>query len=344
MKIWPKVEHRQCARHIYSNWRKKHKGRVLQKQFWKCVKATSSGEFETHLASLKSMSEESLVDFEKRNTETFCKSKFQTHSCCDVVDNNMAETFNSFILLARYKPIATMLEDIRLALMERMKNKKKVVSAFVAGIAPRISLKIVESYNEQQKCECRWNGEDSQTGFEVIHNGVGHAVDLEKRTCSCRSWELTGIPCAHAMSDILYMRHKPEDYIAKWYTSDTFEKTYQNLLQPVPGNLFWDHEGEGLVLPPDIIKKGPGKRKTARIKEAHEQTKGNAKYSRKGLPTKCSNCRETGHYKGKCPMPPKQQTVTTQSLELIFFYCSTLLIILIDYFLGSLPRKYKNWW
>ncbi|XP_020270706.1 uncharacterized protein LOC109845860 [Asparagus officinalis] len=29
--VWPQVEHRQCARHIYSNWRKAHTGRTLQK-------------------------------------------------------------------------------------------------------------------------------------------------------------------------------------------------------------------------------------------------------------------------------------------------------------------------
>ncbi|KAL2896769.1 Protein FAR1-RELATED SEQUENCE 1 [Bienertia sinuspersici] len=187
--IWPNIEHRQCARHIYSNWRKKHKGRELEKRFWRCVKATSS---------------------------------------------------------ARYKPIVTMLEDIRLALMERMRLEKRQVSSFVANIAPRNSQKLEESYEEKSRCECKWNGEDSETGFEVIHNGVGHAIDLGKRTCSCRSWDLTGIPCAHAMSAKLYMDHQPEQYLAKWYTAETYEKTYKNLLQPVPGKTFWNHEGEGL--------------------------------------------------------------------------------------------------
>ncbi|KAL2893369.1 Atrochrysone carboxylic acid synthase [Bienertia sinuspersici] len=72
-----------------------------------------------------------------------------------------------------------------------------------AGIAPRISQKLEEAYEEQKKCDCRWNGEDSQIGFEVIHYGVSHAVDLHKRKCSCRSWDLTTVPCAHVVSVIL---------------------------------------------------------------------------------------------------------------------------------------------
>lgn len=26
--LWPKVEHRLCAKHIYSNWRKQNRGKV----------------------------------------------------------------------------------------------------------------------------------------------------------------------------------------------------------------------------------------------------------------------------------------------------------------------------
>lgn len=195
---------------------------MFEKQFWKCVKATSGGEYETELAKPREISEEAHKDFIFRNPDTFCKSKFKTWVACDVVDNNMAETFNSFILLARYKPIISMLEDIRLALMGRMREKKKLEDRFVAGVSPMISLKLEEAYNEQAKCECKWNGEDSQSGFEVHLNGVGHAVDIEKKTCSCRGWDLTGVPCCHGMSALLYMKHQPERFLAHWYTIGTY--------------------------------------------------------------------------------------------------------------------------
>lgn len=122
--MWPEVEHRQCARHIYSNWRKAHNGRVLQRQFWKCTKAATMGEFAYEAAKLRGLSEKAYDDFMDRDPHTFCKSHFKTHSQCDSLDNNMSETFNSFILLARFKPIVSMLEDIRLSLMERMQQKK----------------------------------------------------------------------------------------------------------------------------------------------------------------------------------------------------------------------------
>ncbi|XP_021722252.1 uncharacterized protein LOC110689758 [Chenopodium quinoa] len=115
------------------------------------------------------------------------------------------------------------------------------------------------------------------------------------------------------MSAILYMRHKPEDYLAHWYNAATYEKTYDNLLQPVPGSTFWNQEGEGLVLPPDIINKGPGKKKTTRRKDADEPSKGKVKYNRSRMPNKCSNCRQPGHYKNKCPHPSQSQKENTSS-------------------------------
>lgn len=131
----------------------------------------------------------------------------------------------------------------------------------MGGVAPRISQKLEEAYDNQKYCQCRWNGGDSQTGFEVTQYGVGHAVDLEKRTCSCRSWDMTGIPCAHAMSAILYMNQTPEEYLANWYKAPMYTATYSTLLNLVPGSTYWNHEGEGLVLPPDIVKRSAGKDK-----------------------------------------------------------------------------------
>lgn len=192
------------------------------------------GEFEKVIDNLKGMSKVAYEVFMARDPVTFCKSHFSTHSQCDYVDNNMVETFNS-IILARYKPIVSRLEDIRIALITRMRQKKKNLdSKFIASLAPRISLKLEEAYNEQIHCKCEWNGEDGHHEFEVLHNCVSHAVDFEKRTCSCRVWGLTSVPCAHAMSAILYMNKAPEDFIALWYTVDTYAPTYSTLLQPIP--------------------------------------------------------------------------------------------------------------
>jgi len=48
---------------------------------------------------------------------------FRLSSNCDSVDNNISESFNKWIIEARFFPIITMLETIRREVMVRIKNK-----------------------------------------------------------------------------------------------------------------------------------------------------------------------------------------------------------------------------
>ena len=42
------------------------------------------------------------------------------------------------------------------------------------------------------QCNIEWNGD---VGFEMLEGVYKHTVNLGQQKCSCRSWELIGIPC-----------------------------------------------------------------------------------------------------------------------------------------------------
>ncbi|PNX89230.1 sucrose-phosphate synthase-like protein, partial [Trifolium pratense] len=44
-----------------------------------------------------------------------------------------------------------------------------------------------------------------------------YVVNLVEKTCACRRWELSGIPCVHAISCLWFNNTKPEDFVAHWY-------------------------------------------------------------------------------------------------------------------------------
>ena len=50
----PLVEHRNCARHIYANWKKVHKGPKLKQLFWKLVRSTYRQEYDLACKELES--------------------------------------------------------------------------------------------------------------------------------------------------------------------------------------------------------------------------------------------------------------------------------------------------
>ncbi|KAH0632563.1 hypothetical protein KY284_035349 [Solanum tuberosum] len=157
----------------------------LKKALWAAAKATTVQQF---IVCMNHMFE---LD---PNTATWCNEKepsqwtmgyFSPDAKFDMLLNNVCEVYNSMILDARDKPILTLLEKLRYLLMARMlANREKAEQWNLVGeYIPRKSN--------------QWN-------YEIIGASImdNWAVDLEKRTCSCRKWSLTGIPCKHAIAAI----------------------------------------------------------------------------------------------------------------------------------------------
>ena len=42
-------------------------------------------------------------------------------------------------------------------------------------------------------------------------------VDLMERTCTCKAWQMFGIPCDHACAAIRRMGFDVSDYVDDWY-------------------------------------------------------------------------------------------------------------------------------
>ncbi|KAH6783410.1 hypothetical protein C2S52_008369 [Perilla frutescens var. hirtella] len=94
------------------------------------------------LEDLKSENEAAYTNFLERDPQKFCKAFISTTPVCDMIDNNISETFNSFIVVARMKHVYDMLEDIKNALMKRQFNKLEDISGASDNIYPNIRAKI----------------------------------------------------------------------------------------------------------------------------------------------------------------------------------------------------------
>jgi hypothetical protein len=54
-----------------------------------------------------------------------------------------------------------------------------------------------------------------------------HTVDLQERKCTCRRWQVTGLPCTHALCVITSIRGcNIEGYVHKYYSIAKFKKAY----------------------------------------------------------------------------------------------------------------------
>ena len=123
-------------------------------------------------------------------------------------------------------------------------------------------------------------------------------MDLVQKTCSCRYWQLSGLPCPHAISCIYFMIHKLDEYIAPCFSVEEFKKTYSHYLQPVEGMHSWPvSEREKPEAPPYVWM--PGRPKKERRRESTEKSKPN-RMCRIETIIRCRICKGIGHNKTSC--------------------------------------------
>ncbi|KAL7189163.1 hypothetical protein ACSBR1_038933 [Camellia fascicularis] len=247
--VMPNVEHRFCMRHIYSNFRAKFKGIELRDLLWKAATAGIVREFEFHMNKLKEMDpEEKAYNWLRKIDPTlWTRSHFSPRSRCDTLVNNMCESFNNNILEARDKPKINMLEWIRRRVMHRIQIKKEGIEKYTGESCPNI-VKDLEALKVQARNYFATYCGDRK--FEVDCGDTTHIVDLEERKCSCRMWDLTGIPYKHAVSSIFVQREKPEDYVHPYYSKQHYLVAYNSMMHPVPGQHDWVETGLPAVAPP----------------------------------------------------------------------------------------------
>ncbi|KAH0692602.1 hypothetical protein KY285_019699 [Solanum tuberosum] len=263
--LLPACEERRCARHILANWSQNWKGLQRKKLFWKCARSTFEAEFRENLEELSKLGMGIVDDLIYYDKEYWCKVYFNCEVKSDAIDNNMCESFNAWILSARHKTIISMLEEIRTKVMTRLARLSEFPNSWIINFSPIMKV-LEENIDKSMTCNIEFNG---VTGYEVLDGYKQHTVCLRKRECSCRSWMLKGIPCAHALAAMLHRQYDPHDFIHLCYSKERYLMTYSHFIQPMNNMPMWPESRNNLVAPP-VITKMPGRPRKLRRKEAGE--------------------------------------------------------------------------
>ncbi|XP_047943147.1 uncharacterized protein LOC125189985 [Salvia hispanica] len=237
---------------------RKSKGPKLKQLFRKLVRSTYRQEYALACKELKSEDGQAFADLMAKNPSKFCKAFLTTTQCSDSILNNVCECFNAYILEARNKHIIEMLEEIRTTLMERLYRKAVEIASAGRG------------------------------NFEVTHFDDRFVVTPSKRHCGCRKWDITGIPCLHAVN----------------------------------GEKLWPVAEVYPVTPPPV-RKMPGRLKKVRRRDPFEKDPDRPNRLRKICVMTCQNCFQEGHNSRTCKNEivrlleqPKQNKLKNKNMEL----------------------------
>ena len=86
---------------------------------WAAARAINMSEFQFEMGKIKELNIKAWEWLVGKEPKFWTRAAFRRYPRCDALTNNGCENFNSQILEYRDKPIITMLEEIRLHLIDR---------------------------------------------------------------------------------------------------------------------------------------------------------------------------------------------------------------------------------
>ncbi|KAK1408172.1 hypothetical protein QVD17_39807 [Tagetes erecta] len=265
-RVFPSAEHRFCLRHIHENMKKEQwRGDLFKNLLWRAASATTMPYFNKAMEDIKKQDSKLFDWLNEIPPTSWSRSHFSCRAKCDILLNNICEVFNRQLVGARDKPIITCLEYIREYMTRRIVKVTKIQATSNGPLTP-----VAETMFNAIKVEA------SQlkvvmvdaTKYQVSGITSQCVVNVHLKTCSCRRWELTGMPCKHAVAAI-------------WNMSEN------NIPAGIPEA--WVSE----------IGR-PRKMRKKTVEEVQAGFSVGGKMTRKGTTNKCSKCGHMGHNCRSC--------------------------------------------
>ncbi|KAF2324079.1 hypothetical protein GH714_006521 [Hevea brasiliensis] len=128
--------------------------------------------------------------------------------------------------------------------------------------------------------------------FEVRGESM-ELVDIDRWDCCCKGWQLTGLPCCHAVAVISCIGRSPYEFCSRYFTTESCRLTYSESVNPIP-NMDWpvqnDSSEDTVTVTPPPTRCPPG-RPSAKRCVPQDVVK---------RQLQCSRCKGLGHNKSIC--------------------------------------------
>nr|GEV79062.1 hypothetical protein [Tanacetum cinerariifolium] len=183
--VYPSVEHRECIRHLYSNFKNKFRRDFFKSKLWFAARTYNDKFAKNLLNEMATVNEDAIKYLNDNHMKIWSRSKFGIISKCDYITNNISESFNSWIGELRYQPVINLLDAIIEKLMVRFDNKR-TIEQWKGNIVPTAKKYLNEISKAREYEICRIN----ENQAAVNCKGKRYEVILDERKCTCRVWQV----------------------------------------------------------------------------------------------------------------------------------------------------------
>ncbi|KAK4775868.1 hypothetical protein SAY87_023829 [Trapa incisa] len=300
--IFPTAFHGFCMQHLSESFQKEFNNLILVNLLWEAAHALTVIEFEAKILEIEDISQDAAYWIRRIPPHLWATAYFEGTRLGQLTAN-IAETLNSWILEASGLPIFQMMESIRRQLMTWFNKRRETSMHWTSILVPSVERRVAEALDQAQTFQVL---RANEAEFEVMSHEGNNIVDIRNRCCSCRGWQLYGIPCSHAVAALLSCRQNVQRFTESFFTVATYRKAYSQTIHPIPDKSLWrelsddggdpnGNMGIEIVINPPKSLRPPGRlrKKRARMEDRPRMKR----------VVHCSRCNQTGHFRTTCAAP-----------------------------------------
>lgn len=293
--IFDKCYHSYCLRHLAEKLNKDLKGqfshearRFMINDFYAAAYAPKLEGFNRCAENIKGISPEAYNWVIQSDPEHWANAFFGG-ARYNLMTSNFGHQFYSWVSEAHELPITQMIDVLRGKMMESIYTRRVDSSQWTTKITPSKEERLQKETAIARSLQVLLSHGST---FEVRGESVD-IVDIDNWDCSCKEWQLTGLPCCHAIAVFECIGRSPYDYCSRYFTAESYRLTYAESIHPVP-NVDRPVQGESaevvVTVTPPPTKRPPGRPK---MKQAES-----IDIIKRQL--QCSKCKGLGHNKKTC--------------------------------------------
>lgn len=209
-----------CMRHLSESIGKEFKNSRLAHLLWKVAFATTTMAFKERMGEIEDVSSEAAKWIQQYPPSHWALVHFEGTRYGHLSSN--IEEFNRWILEARELPIIQVIEQIHCKLMAEFEARRLKSSSWFSVLAPSAEKRMIEAINHASMYQVLRSDE---VEFEVLSAERSDIVNIGTHCCSCRDWQLYGIPCSHAVAALISCRKDVYAFAEKCFTVASYRQT-----------------------------------------------------------------------------------------------------------------------
>lgn len=287
--------HSYCLRHLIEDfkselkrlgpWSQQFKDQMVD-DFIRAAQACTIEDFNACIESIRSISDEVadwVMDSKPENwSDALFRGARYEHLSCNIVDS-----FNNWIPVKSESTLVQIVESIRNRLMETIEQRREGSCTWTGALTPSMEQRLEKEVVKARKLNVLCS---SETVFEVRGNMI-YVVNIGTWECTCRRWQISGLPCMHAVAVFNRVNRSVYEFCSRYFTVESYCLTYSESVHPIPDVDVLEASGEGgEFYPPAARRSNSGRPRRRRFNP-------NKVVSVVRL---CSRCKAVGHNKATC--------------------------------------------